>query len=712
MSAEVLGEIPSTLVGETVKPTTVRTPRGATLGRYGTSFSLPVGENAYRASCELYDSRNPGVVARSFDMLPVVESLDRASTQQLFGAYVPDVAQGTLYRYRVSGRNVFDRDEPDKKIPPFDVYDSSSPVIDTYGRAVHQIGDEFYNVIVGDKFDWQGDRSPRHTDKVICELHVKDYTKLLEELPENVRGTYKGLGMIAAKIKDMGYTHVELMPIFQFAPMKDVLGTMKTDHWGYNPLNFFSPHEGYASDKTPGGSVPEFKWMVRELHKHDIGIILDVVYNHTGEAGIGGPTVSFKGVDNEGYYMYDRYNNNPIDTNGCATNFNANSPQGSALIVESLRYWAEEMHVDGFRFDLAKSLVNQAAHRGTYIDTKNFGSTPIIRAINRTKELEGKTLIAEAWDSNGEINGRLGYFAAAGAWQEWNGFYRDDVRDIILGQEYVRGQSAIQRLSELVTGMKMPQGVVNFLTAHDGFTGWDLVSYSQKHNEANGEGNRDGTDNNHSYNHGIEGTTDSQDVLHARLRTLRNGLAITTLSNGVVMILQGDDRLHSKGGNNNTYCQDNLTSWLQWSGLSVTQRHQMDFMKAALNYRRVQPQFYAGNSPVRRLVKANMWNAADHEWLGESGEPMQDHEWDAKAVGLFRFGNKFGSRVDDAFVVHNVGREQKTFVLPKEKAFKGVYSLVMDTAQGIASANARLEPVIRDSITVSALSTVVLRRRR
>lgn len=713
MSAEVLGERFNTLAGESVEPVTIKTPLGATLDKYGASFLLPVGENAYSVKCELYDSQNPGVVTRSFDLLPITESPDRASSQQLFGAHVPNITEGTLYRYKVSGRNVFDKDEPDKRVPPFDVYDGTSPVIDTHGRAVHQQGGEFYSVVVGDSFDWQGDRPPKHADRVICELHVKDYTKLLEELPEDVRGTYKGLGMMAAKIKDMGYTHVELMPVFQFAPKIDVLGTMKTDHWGYNPLNFLSPHEDYSSDKTPGGSVREFKWMVRELHKQGVGVFLDVVYNHTGEAGIGAPTVSFKGIDNEGYYMYDRFNNNPINTNGCATNFNANSPQGSALITESLRYWAKEMHIDGFRFDLAKSLTYQKGHYGgEYIDTRNFGSTPIIRAIKRIEELNGKALIFEAWDRYGLINNSLGYFSAIGASQEWNGFFRDDVRDIILGQEYLKDKSAIQRLSELVTGMGMPNGVVNFLTAHDGFTGWDLVSHSYKHNDANGEGGRDGTDDNHSYNHGVEGEPDNQDVLDARLRTLRNGLAITTLSNGTVMVLQGDDRLHSKGGNNNTYCQDNPTSWLQWSHLNVAQQRQMDFMRGVLNYRRVQPQFYAANSPTRRLVKAKMWKSADHEWLGENGEPMQDHEWDAKAVGLFRFGNKFGSRVDDAFVVHNVGRDPKTFVLPKEKAFKGVYSLVMDTEKGVAFANAKLEPVIRDSITISALSTVVLRRRR
>lgn len=673
---------------------------------------LAVGENADAVRCELYDPRNPQLVVRSFDLLPVGEEADRAHSQQIFGGYVPDVAEGTLYRYRVTGRNVFDRDEPDKTVPPFDVYNGSNPLIDTHGKATHEQDGEHFSVVVGDDFEWRGDRAPHHEDKVICELHVKDYTKLLEELPKEVRGTYKGLGMIAARLKDMGYTHVELMPIFQFAPMKDVLGRMTTDHWGYNSLNFFSPHEGYAADKTPGGSVREFKWMVRELHRQGLGVILDVVYNHTGETGIGGPTISFKGIDNEGYYMYDHSNNNPIDTNGCATNFNANSPQGTALIMDSLRYWAKEMHVDGFRFDLAKSLAQQAASRGAYIDTTHFGKTPIIHAINTDPILKSKTLIAEPWDSNGQINGRIGYFAASGAWEEWNGFYRDDLRDIILGQEWVSGQSTIQRLAHLVTGMGMPKGVVNFLTAHDGFTGWDLVSYGQKHNEANGEGGRDGTSDNHSYNHGIEGETDNQDVINARLRTLRNGMAILTLSNGTVMILEGDDRLHTKGGNNNTYSQDNPRSWLRWSGLSATEQQQMNFTRNVLRYRGSQPQFFAGNSPKKRLIHANMFNAPDHEWLDALGEPMQDHQWGEKVVGLFRFGTKFGSRVDDALVIHNVGRETKTVMLPKDKALQGVYSLVADTALGIASAIAKQERIVSDSISVSALSSVVLRRRR
>ena len=437
-------------------------------------------------------------------------------------------------------------------------------------------------------------------------MHVKGFTRLCPDVPEEMRGTYAGLGSSAAikYLTDLGVTAVELLPVHEFVNDKILVDKGLTNYWGYNSIGFFAPEAKYSSSGTMGGQVSEFKAMVRNLHAAGIEVILDVVYNHTGEGNHLGPTLSFRGVDNAAYYWLSP--EDPrfyMDFTGTGNTFNLLHPRTLQLVMDSLRYWVLEMHVDGFRFDLASTLA------------RDFGGVNKLHAffeiIHQDPVLSQVKLIAEPWDV-GEGGYQVGNFPVL--WAEWNGKYRDAVRSFWKGDE-----SRIGEMAYRLTGSpdlyqhngRRPYASINFITAHDGFTLNDLVSYNDKHNEANGENNNDGDNNNHSWNHGVEGPTDDPDINELRARQRRNMLTTLLLSQGVPMITAGDEWARTQNGNNNAYCQDNEISWLTWDR-SEEQNRLLEFTKKLIQLRRDhpvfrRPKFFQGRRIRGSEIKDVMW---------------------------------------------------------------------------------------------------------
>jgi glycogen operon protein len=406
-------------------------------------------------------------------------------------------------------------------------------------------------------YDWEDDR-PLHRPfarTVIYELHVRGFTRHESSgVPEATRGTYAGLVEKLPYLVDLGVTALELLPIFQFDPQDAPLG--RRNYWGYSPVSFFSPHHGYASRRDPLAALDEFRDMVKAVHQAGLEMILDVVYNHTAEGDHLGPTLSFRGLENTAYYVLEPNRARYADYTGTGNTLNANHPIVRRLILDSLHYWVEEMHVDGFRFDLASILSRDESGRP-------MANPPILGDIENDPVLAGTKLIAEAWDAAGLY--QVGSFGEW--WKEWNGRFRDDVRSFVKGDDGTVGRMAERAIgSPDVYGHqeREPERSVNFVTCHDGFTLNDLVSYDRKHNEANGEDNRDGTDDNRSWNCGVEGPTDDPAVEHLRNRQVKNFLAVVLLALGTPMLLMGDEVRHTQRGNNNAYCLDDDTTWLDW----------------------------------------------------------------------------------------------------------------------------------------------------
>ncbi|HQR26209.1 MAG TPA: glycogen debranching protein GlgX [Nocardioides sp.] len=541
-------------------------------------------------------------------------------------------------------------------------------------------------IVVHDDFDWGGDRPPQTlwNDTVIYELHVKGYTRLHNEIPEHQRGTYAGLATptVTRYLQDLGVSAVELLPVHQFFTEPAVAARGLTNYWGYNSIGFFAPHAAYAAGGTRGQQVTEFKEMVRSFHAAGIEVILDVVYNHTAEGGPDGPTYSFRGLDDLGYYkrsgtVGDAY----WDVTGCGNTVDSTNPGALRLILDSLRYWVTEMHVDGFRFDLASAL----ARTGHHIDMHSaflatIGQDPVLRHVK---------LIAEPWDAS--MDGyRVGYFPPP--WVEWNDRYRDTIRDF-----WRRSSGGIRDVASRLAGSsdlyaddgRSPYASVNFLTAHDGFTLRDLVSYNTKHNEANGEHNRDGTDNHRSHNHGVEGDTDDPEVTALRRRLAANMMATLCLSNGSLMITAGDERGRTQRGNNNAYAQDNETSWVDWrpddAWLDV-----YEVTKAALRLRREAPALrqrhhFDGTPSIEGGPK-------DLAWIHPAGREMVEQDWydvNLHVVGMFVSGDPLRSpgphgeqqRGKSFLIWLNSAAEDTTLTLPDNGWFvEGEVVLSTDAA--------------------------------
>jgi glycogen debranching enzyme GlgX len=493
------------------------------------------------------------------------------------------------------------------------------------------------SVVVADEFDWEGDQHPRvaWSDTVIYELHVKGFTRQHPDVPEHQRGTFAGLAHPAVLdyLVDLGVSSVELMPVHQFVSEPGLLQSGRTNYWGYNSIGFFAPHAAYASGDTVGSQVTEFKALVKALHSRGLEVILDVVYNHSAEGSPTGPTLCFRGLDDRGYYRHDAQGNY-ADVTGVGNTLSISQPQMLTLVMDSLRYWAKEMHVDGFRFDLAPAL----ARDGAGVDLHS----PFLSAVAQDPVLRHTKLIAEPWDATFE-GYQVGAFPAP--WCEWNDRFRDTVRD------FWRTQSGgIRDLGNRLTGSsdlyaddgRLPFASVNFVTAHDGFTVRDLVSYNVKHNEANGENNRDGTDNNRSWNCGVEGDTGDQAVTALRKRQIKNLLATLLLSTGVPMLLGGDERGRTQRGNNNAFCQDNEISWVDWNRDDWRDIH--EFARHLIGLRRAHPvlrqrHFFDG--------QPGKGGRKDLTWLHPAGREVTVGDWfdqRLNTVGLFLAGDAIRAR--------------------------------------------------------------------
>jgi glycogen debranching enzyme GlgX len=483
-------------------------------------------------------------------------------------------------------------------------------------------------------FDWGDDRRPytRWRDTVIYELHVKGMTQLHDRVPEHLRGTYAGLGSAAVidYLRDLGVTAVELLPVQQFVSEPKVMARGMENYWGYNTIGFFAPHHGYSSAGDRGGQVREFKEMVRALHAVGLEVFLDVVYNHTGEADPLGPTLSFRGLDDRGFYRRvehtppaDPYDDTYWDITGCGNTVDASDPAALRLILDSLRYWTREMRVDGFRFDLMSALTRS----GLDVD---MGSH-LLTAIGQDPTLRHVKLIAEPWDASAD-GYRVGEFPPP--WVEWNDQFRDTMRDFWRGRSH-----GVRTVATRLAGSsdlyaddgRSPYASVNFVTAHDGFTVRDLVSYESKHNEANGERNTDGTDDNRSQSFGVEGETNDPEIVALRRRVAADLMVTLCLSNGVPMITAGDERGRTQGGNNNPYVQDNETSWVDWrpddAWLDV-----YEITKAALRLRRDHPalrqrHWFEGRPTIEGGPK-------DLVWLHPSGREMEGDDWSDDALSI------------------------------------------------------------------------------
>jgi isoamylase len=535
-------------------------PIGATVSAAGVNFSI---FSRKATSVELLffereDDANPTRVIR----------IDPVSNRSYhyWHVFVPGAKAGQIYAYRVHGP--FDpaqgfRFDPEKLL--LDPYGRGVVVPKNYSRgAARQDGGNtataMKSVVVDPHtYDWEGDTPLARPSSrtVVYEMHVRGFTQHPSSgVAENLRGTYTGLIEKIPYLRDLGITAVELLPVFQFDPQDCPAGLM--NYWGYAPVSFFAPHQAYSSKQDPLGPINEFRDMVKALHRAGIEVILDVVYNHTAEGGCDGPTLSFRGLDNEAYYILEHDRSKYANYSGCGNTLNSNHPAVRRMIIDSLRYWVGEMHVDGFRFDLASILSRDSTGQ-------TMSTPPVLWDIESDPMLSGTKLIAEAWDAAGLY--QVGSFVGD-SWKEWNGHFRDDVRSFFRGE-----QGMVRRLADRIVGspeiyahkQREVEQSVNFVTCHDGFTLNDLVSYDHKHNEANLEDNRDGSNDNRSWNCGVEGPTDDPAIERLRNRQVKNFLTVTMLSLGMPMILMGDEMRRTQAGNNNAYCYDDANNWMDWS---------------------------------------------------------------------------------------------------------------------------------------------------
>jgi glycogen operon protein len=647
-------------------------PLGPSWDGAGTNFSL-YSENAEHVELCLFDD------ADAEERIEV-----RQQTAHNWHVYLPGVGPGQRYGYRVHGP--WDpasghRFNPAKLL--IDPYAKSIEGPIGFGRArllAYVPGQEDVrddedsapaiprSVVIDDAFDWEGDvRLDRPwPETVIYELHVKGFTKRLPDVRDDLRGTYAGLASEAAigYLRDLGVTAVELLPVHHIADEDFLVARGLTNYWGYSTIGFFAPHSGYAATGSRGEQVREFKGMVKALHRAGIEVILDVVYNHTAEGSHLGPTLSFKGVDNAAYYrLMPEDPRHYMDFTGTGNSLNPVNPSVLRLIMDSLRYFVIECHVDGFRFDLASALAREL------YDVDQLSA--FFDIIHQDPVLSQVKLIAEPWDV-GPGGYQVGNFPIL--WSEWNGMYRDTMRD------FWRGHTAVAEFARRFTGSsdlyqsdgRHPSASINFVTCHDGFTLRDLVSYDRKHNEANLEDNRDGSDDNRSWNCGVEGETDDPAVNELRDRQTRNVLATLLLSQGTPMLLAGDELRRTQQGNNNAYCQDNDLSWLDWQ---VDERGQgvLEFTKRLLRLRAEHPVFRRAAFLTGEARQGS--GAPDVWWFRPDGRRMTQSDWsrgDAFTLGAFLNGAEIPTLTadgepieDDSFIVlFNAWQDPVTFVLP------------------------------------------------
>jgi glycogen operon protein len=665
-------------------------PLGATWDGMGVNFAL-FSENAAKVELCLFDSVNAQAESQRI-VLPETD-------EEVWHVYLPDLRPGQLYGYRVHG--------------PYDVqrgqrFNAHKILLDPYAKSIGRDlrwDDAIYGYpygasndadfdqrdsapfsplacVIEPEFSWGDDRAPRTPwhETVVYEVHVKGFTRQHSLVPENLRGTYAGLASSAAirHLRDLGVTAVELMPIHYHVNDRFLVEAGRTNYWGYNTLGFFAPDPRYAA-AGPNSAVAEFKSMVRTLHSAGIEVILDVVYNHTAEGNHLGPTLSMRGVDNAAYYRLASDGRQYVDFTGCGNSLNVSHPYVLKLIMDSLRYWVLEMRVDGFRFDLASALARQlfeVDRLGAFFDI--IHQDPVISQVK---------LIAEPWDL-GPGGYQVGNFPVL--WSEWNGKYRDCVRRFWKGDGGTVAELAtrLSGSSDLYQKTsRKPSASLNFVTCHDGFTLRDLVSYQYKHNEANGENNRDGTDQNNSWNCGAEGPTDDVSINALRARQQRNFLATLLLSQGVPMLLAGDELNHTQLGNNNAYCQDSTLTWLNWD-LAPDQRELLEFVRELIKLRKQNPVFrrrhFFQGRPIHGL------DVKDLSWLTPAGTEMSDQDWNAgyaRCLGMGLLGDQIdeidaqGDRIVSGsfLILLNANHECVSFRI-SARAQDQNWELVLDTS--------------------------------
>ena len=689
-------------------------PLGATFDGSGTNFAL-FSEVAEKVELCLFDEKGEETCVSLVEV-----------DAHVWHAYLPLIQPGQRYGYRVTSPynpKTGQRGNPNKLLldpyakatcgdidwdPSLFAYNFGDPLSENdLDSAKHMV----LGVVINPFFDWAGDRHPRtpYNETVIYEAHVKGLTELHPDVPVDQRGTYAGLAhpAIIEHLLKLGITALELMPVHQFVQDSTLLDKGLRNYWGYNTIGFFAPQNSYSSTGDLGQQVQEFKGMVRSMHDAGIEVILDVVYNHTAEGNHLGPTISFRGIDNQAYYHLVASDKQfYMDYTGTGNSLNAGNPHTLQLIMDSLRYWVIEMHVDGFRFDLASTLAREfyeVDKLSTFFEMVQ--QDPIVSQVK---------LIAEPWDV-GPGGYQVGNFPPQ--WTEWNGKYRDTVRDFWRGEPSTLGEFASR-----ITGSadlyeddgRRPVASINFVTAHDGFTLADLVSYNEKHNDANGENNNDGESTNRSWNSGVEGPTDDKIVLAIRARQERNFLATLLVSQGVPMILHGDEFGRTQQGNNNTYAQDSELSWMHWD----TADHSLsDFVSALARLRKEHPTFRRRSFFDGRPVKRGQGEPlSDIVWLTPAGTEMEEENWDAgfgRSIGVFLNGNGIhgrdarGQRVTDVnfAIFFNAHDDAVDFTLPSEE-FGGMWEVVVDTAGNEADSAPRTAGAV---IPVTAKSLVILR---
>lgn len=663
-------------------------PLGATWDGLGVNFAL-FSERAEKVELCLFDETGQNEVAR----IPMPDQRD-----QIWHAYLPEARPGQRYGYRVYGPY-----RPDEGLR----FNPNKLLLDPYAKAIlgelkwddalfaYKVGDPKEDqafderdsapfspkgVVVEQAFSWGKDTKldiPWH-EMVIYEMHVKGFSKLNAQIPEELRGTYAGLGSEPAigYFKRLGVTSLELLPVHTFVDDRYLAEKGLRNYWGYNSIGYFAPDMRYGAT----GQIYEFKTMVKALHNAGIEVILDVVYNHTAEGNHLGPTLSFKGIDNAAYYrLVDETPRFYMDYTGCGNSLNMDNPRVLQLIMDSLRYWITEMHVDGFRFDLAATLareLHEVNRLGSFFDI--ICQDPVISQVK---------LIAEPWDL-GQGGYQVGNFPPG--WAEWNDKYRDCMRRYWKGDGGVIGELAYRLTgsSDLYAPSgRRPVASINFITAHDGFTLNDLVSYNEKHNDANLEDNKDGSDNNLSWNCGAEGETEDQEVNELRARQKRNLLATLFLSQGVPMLLMGDEMNRSQMGNNNAYCQDNEITWMQWD-FKPEDKALLKFVRDVIAFRKEHPilrraRFFQGRPIHGTEIK-------DLLWLNPSGEEMSDEEWEqafARCLGVFFGGSgltetdeKGRPLVDDnMLILLNAHHDEIPFKIP-DLPIEGSWEVAFDTS--------------------------------
>lgn len=663
-------------------------PLGATWDGEGVNFAL-YAENATAIFICLFRPNEEN----EYETIVVKER-----TNHVWHAYIPGLKPGQLYGYRVDGPYLPGEGQR---------FNLNKLLIDPYAKALsgtitwhdslfgyqigHPDGDLSFSesdsapfiprsIVINQNFDWEGDKPPHipYHQTIIYEAHVKGLTKLHPAIPGKIRGTYAAIAHpeMINYLKALGITAIELMPVHHFIKDHFLEERGLSNYWGYNTIGFFAPDVRYASCGADGCQVNEFKTMVKELHKEGIEVILDVVYNHTGEGNQMGPTLSFRGVDNSVYYRLTEDKRYYMDYTGCGNTLNANLPNVLRLIMDSLRYWVLEMHVDGFRFDLASTLARElhdVDRLSAFFDI--IHQDPVISQVK---------LIAEPWDI-GEGGYQVGKFPPG--WAEWNGKYRDCIRD------FWRGEGGmLSEFAERFTGSsdlykndyRRPTASINFITAHDGFTLNDLVSYNHKHNEANGDENRDGDDHNRSWNFGVEGPTDDPEINHMRDRQKRNFLTTLFLSQGVPMLTAGDELGRTQHGNNNAYCHDNELSWINWDNIDTGL---LQFTRKLIHFFKTHPAFsrrkWFKGLPIKGV------GLEDIAWFSVEGLEMKEENWQldhARSLGVYINGKAIRSVdqkgkpiVDDSFyIIFNAHSESLPFKLPPSK-FAKEWMKIIDT---------------------------------